>query len=269
MSEKLNRAEIMNRSDQRRMVIMSLVNVAILGLVAYRFKLLDAFRPNNAGVFWLGIVWFALSAMETFNKRMGQMLVRGEAPPYAEYPGLHFPMTIMQYGLLAYLLYLDWLWALTLYVLTLALAVSPILESIGKVLMFMWLKKRIDGGGASAARSIIAAYGKTLEMESARPGLYAPVSSLPVAPRIVATAIISEYRAVASSNTKQPYLAQLQKAYLALAQFIPDELASAANEEWGSLEIPETSHMDEAISAHVENETWLQDLWQAEIDQPT
>lgn len=82
--------------------------------------------------------------MQTFNKRMGQIAVKGETPPYMEYESLHTPFLLALYGILAYLVFLDWRWALTLYVFTFALAVSPILETLGKMLLFLWLKRRID-----------------------------------------------------------------------------------------------------------------------------
>lgn len=143
MAEQLNRGELMNRRDEGRMTVASLLIFAGLAYAAYRYKLLDSFRPENSALFWLSILWFAVSAVETFNKRMAQYIGRGEAPPYAEYPGLHLPLKLVQYSVLAYLLYLDWRWGLALYLLTFTLAVSPILEMIGKALMFLWLKKRI------------------------------------------------------------------------------------------------------------------------------
>jgi hypothetical protein len=142
--QPINRAEAAIRADQFRMVLLSLVLVAGAAYAAFRLEFYKSFRPDNVGLFWVSIAWFAFSAIETFNKRMGQIAVRGEMPPYAEYSGLHVPLLIVRYALLAYLLYIDWRWALTLYVLTLVLAVSPVLETMGKALMFLWLKKRID-----------------------------------------------------------------------------------------------------------------------------
>ena len=139
-----NLAELENRTDQRRVIAMSLLLVAGASYGAYRFGLFAPFRPDNPILFWTTIVWFALSAAETFNKRMGQIQIRGEAPPYMEYPWMHALMLIVRFPLFVLLLYMNWKWALTLYVLTFALAVSPILETIGKALMFLWLKKRID-----------------------------------------------------------------------------------------------------------------------------
>ena len=57
---------------------------------------------------------------------------------------MHALMLIVRFPLFVWLLFMNWKWALTLYVLTFTLAVSPILETIGKALMFLWLRKRID-----------------------------------------------------------------------------------------------------------------------------
>ncbi len=137
-------AEKVARRDRLGMALPGLLLAVVGCVVAYKFRLLAPFHPGNGALFWTSTVWFGLSAAETFNKRMGQCVMRGEQPPYMEYPGLHVPMLIGRYALLAYLLYLDWRWAGTLYVLTLCLAISPILETIGKGVMFLWLKKAIS-----------------------------------------------------------------------------------------------------------------------------
>lgn len=142
--QPIDQVSAQTRAAQLRMVMMSLLVVGAAAYVAFRLDLYRPFSPANEGLFWASIVWFALSAIETFNKRMGQIAIRGEAPPYMEYEGLHVPLFVARYGLIVYILYLDWKWALTLYILTLFLAVSPILENLGKALMFLWLRKRID-----------------------------------------------------------------------------------------------------------------------------
>ena len=143
-NDELNRAELENRSDQRRVMAISLLLVAGASYGAYKFDLFAPFTPDNPALFWTTIVWFSLSAAATFNKRMGQIQRRGEVPPYMEYPIMHGVMLILLVPLFVWLLYMNWKWALTLYFLRLALAVSPIPETIGKALMFLWLKKRID-----------------------------------------------------------------------------------------------------------------------------
>jgi predicted membrane channel-forming protein YqfA (hemolysin III family) len=111
----LDRSELWVRAQKRNGVLWSLLLLGVVLYVVWRFELMKPFRPDNTALFWVSMVWFAGSAVETFNKRMGQCELRGEAPPYMEYRELHAPLFVIQYGLLAYLLYLDWRWAVTLY----------------------------------------------------------------------------------------------------------------------------------------------------------
>jgi hypothetical protein len=144
MAEKsTNKAELLNLADRRKMMIINYIPLLICALLIYKYDLYLPFSIDNPFLFFVSIAWFSMSAVETFNKRMGQIEMQGEQPPYMEYKGLHVPMLIIRYGTIICLAYLDWRWALTLYIVTIAFAVSPILENIGRILMFLWLKRYI------------------------------------------------------------------------------------------------------------------------------
>jgi len=114
-------------------------------------------RPG-AGVRWAGLPintwlifgWFALACISTSNKRIWQAAKRGELPPGDEEPpGYLANIVVLQYGVLAVLLYFNWQQALSVFVITFLIAsfLSFIMELIGMVLMipFVLVHKAVRG----------------------------------------------------------------------------------------------------------------------------
>lgn len=99
---------------------------------------------------WLIIGWFVLACISTSNKRIWQAAKRGDLPPGDEEPpGYLANIVVVQYGMLAVLLYFNWQQALSVFVITFLIAsfLSFIMELIGTVLMipFVIFHKAVRG----------------------------------------------------------------------------------------------------------------------------
>ena len=87
---------------------------------------------------WLVLAWFALACIDTHNKRIWQAAKHGQLPEGdRQPPGWLALLVFLQYAVFAYLLYLNWRQALSVWILTFiaAVVISPVLEMIGALLL--------------------------------------------------------------------------------------------------------------------------------------
>lgn len=110
---------------------------------------------------WLIFAWFGMACIHTHNKRIWQAASRGELPEGDEAPPAWLGWIILpQYVVLAYLAYIDWKQALSIFVITFLLSVllRIIMDLTGAILMmpFVQLYKtlRKKPAGAMAGGSL-------------------------------------------------------------------------------------------------------------------
>src|SRR5262245_48404327 len=84
----------------------------------------------------LTVGYFLAASVDTFDTRLIQAKKAGDLPPdHPMLPEWTMLITFAMWGIFAVFLYLNWRYALTLFVIKFVLKVLPVLETIGNILM--------------------------------------------------------------------------------------------------------------------------------------
>lgn len=83
----------------------------------------------------LAIAYFTVASVDTFDTRLIQAKRDGRLPPDQQMlPEWIVIFTWIMWGIFVAMLYVDWRYALTMFVLKFILKVLPVLETIGNIL---------------------------------------------------------------------------------------------------------------------------------------